>query len=451
MSINYNNTEELDNVSSNRYRTQKITELILLLLYKTLFEFLVIPSYFSIWAYMLGDMSVHYDIKKSIISYVLVVCLYLVYTFYSSHDAIYDFTYKMLLYFSVIPSVAMYSVVDTIHFNQLIYPLIYFFVLTFLINKVSVKNIKSSIVFKKIRFLNLGILLFSFVFSVALWTYLGFPITFSLSDTFDQRITMRTVALPSIINYLYLMLGNVVIPYFFAKSLMNRNRIRAVLSLITGLLLFFSNGMKTWLLLYFIGIGLFVFYRMFSGNYRKIIIALEISFCAIIALSVIALVAGHNNFLLGQLGRVLIIPSTIGYQSVNFFTQPDHELLFLRESILKLFFESPYQGGSDFYINYGTNTTITSARANNGLWGDAFRNFGFVGMLIYPFLLMFILKVVINSMDKQRDSVKLFVILLLVWSGINTSFFTWLITGGMVFLILILKTEDTSVSEQKQL
>lgn len=111
--------------------------------------------------------------------------------------------------------------------------------------------------------------------------------------------------------------------------------------------------------------------------------------------------------------------------------------------------QSPYPGGSDFYINYGTNTTLTSARANNGLWGDAFRNFGFVGMLIYPFLLMFIIKVVINSMDRQRDSVKMFVILLLVWSSINTSFFTWLITGGIVFLILILKTEDTSVSERK--
>ena len=447
MNNNLNATNKINVFNSNTYKTQNMLELFLLLIYKSLLEFVFIPAYLSIWKYMLGDISIQFNIFKSFISYTIAICLFLVYIYNGNHNTIYDFAFKMLLYLSIIPSIALYTVIDRINYKQLLYPMIYFFVLTILINRSSESQKKCSIIFKRIPFLDLIILTIAFIFSIMLWVFLDFPITLSLSDTYDQRMTMRTIELPSIINYIYLMLGNVVIPYFFAKSLMYRKKMRAVISLVTGLLLFFSNGMKTWLLLYIIGIGLFVFYRLFKDNYKKIIIALEIFFCTIVILSFIALIAVKNNVLLGQLGRVLIIPSRIGYTSIDFFSKSEHEFLYLRESILKLFFESPYPGGSDFYMNYGTNTTLTSARANNGLWGDAFRNFGFVGMFIYPFLLMYIFNVVIRSMDKQRDSVKQFVLLLLIWSSINTSFFTWLITGGIILLIIILKIENVMENE----
>lgn len=438
-----NSINQLEPVSLKRIRTQTAIELCLLLIYTTLLERVMIPMYVNIWGYMLGGIYVKYNVCKTIISYAIVVFLYLIFALNGRRRIIYDYTYKMLLYMSIAPTIAMYSVIDNIHFNQCICPLVYYFVFTLLINKASVSNTRSTVVFKKIRNLDLGVLIIAFVFAVFLWSYLGFPITLSLTETFDQRMTMRTIELPSFVTYIYLMLGNVVVPYIFAKSFMNRKRIMAVVSLITGLLLFFSNGMKTWLLLYVIGVGIFIYYRLFKGNYNKIIIALEISFSAIIVLSLIALKLG-SNILLGQLGRILVIPLRIGYKSIEFFSQTEHELLFLRESILKYFFESPYPGGSDFYMDYGTNTTLTSARANNGLWGDAFRNFGFAGMLIYPFLYIYIIKTVIISMEKQSDSVKLFIIILLIWSSINISFFTWLITGGVFFLIVILKTEEFS-------
>ena len=91
---------------------------------------------------------------------------------------------------------------------------------------------------------------------------------------------------------------------------------------------------------------------------------------------------------LSQIGRVTCIPNGIGFRSINFFR--DNEFLYLRESILRHFFETPYVGGSDFYIDNGINRTINSARSNNGLWGDAFRNFGIIGIILYPILISYL-------------------------------------------------------------
>ena len=65
-----------------------------------------------------------------------------------------------------------------------------------------------------------------------------------------------------------------------------------------------------------------------------------------------------------------------------------------------------------------------------------------IGIIIYPVLLIFIIKIIINNMKNQRMDVQLFVILLLIWSSINSSFFTWLLTGGIILLTIILKTEN---------
>ena len=428
-------------------KSHVIFEFSLVLLYKLILECCLIPSYFSVWAYMFDGIVIEFDFAKSVISYVYLICLFLIYSIFNQRSAQHDFVFKMILYLTVVPSLALFSSVESISLLFGAYPCIYFLILSLLICVIPASKHHLSLKMKYIRNLDLAVLLIAFAFSFAFWVYLGFPITLDLSDTYDQRMSMRAISLPSIINYFYLMLGNAVVPYLFAKALMNKKTVLAIISLVTGILLFFSNGMKTWLVLYLIGLGVFVLFKFFRGNYTRIIIALEALFNIGILGAQFVFKAIGNNFLLGQLGRILVIPPRIGFQSIEFFSQPNHELLFLRESILKSFFETPYVGGSDFYINYGANSTLTSSRANNGLWGDAFRNFGFFGMIIYPILLVIIIQLVINSMKHQKENLQLFIILLLVWSSLNMSYFTWLLTGGIIILVLLLKNEDTSIAK----
>ncbi len=421
-------------------------EWLFIFVYKYLLELLFIPTYLEIWGYLNNNRIIHFEISKSIISCVLLFSICIIYCISNHINCIYDFAFKLFLYLAIIPCFSMYSVVEDFSITFVLCPFTYFLLFSIFIKKIPNKQNKYGVGFIKLRNVDVIVSIVSFVFVLAFWTYLGFPVGFGLQDTYDQRMNMRVTVLPSVINYLYLMLGNTIIPFLFAKFLMNKRIKLALLSLVSGILLFFSNGMKTWLLLYVIGIGIFLCARLLKNNYKSIVLIVEFFFCAVIVLAIIILYVLNNNFLVGQLGRILVMPPNIGFKSISFFTDPEHELLFLRESILKFFFEAPYPGGSDFYINYGTNITVNSARANNGLWGDAFRNFGFWGMTFYPIMLLLVFKIVVNSMKNQNLNVQLFIVLLLVWSSINSSFFTWLLTGGIILLVLLLKTEKTKTN-----
>ena len=144
--------------------------------------------------------------------------------------------------------------------------------------------------------------------------------------------------------------------------------------------------------------------------------------------------AGIVDFL-SQFGRIFCIPNGIGFRSITFFKK--NEVLVLRESILRHIFETPYPGGSDFFIDYGANRTLTSARSNNGLWGDAYRNFGLLGIVIYPILIGKMLDVIRISLNRLNLKFQIFVMFLMVWNSVNISFFTWLVTGGVIIVYLL--------------
>ena len=79
---------------------------------------------------------------------------------------------------------------------------------------------------------------------------------------------------------------------------------------------------------------------------------------------------------------------------------------------------------------------MSSGRANNGLWGDAFRNFGIVGTMIYPFFISRVLASVARSVNHKNFRFQIIVVFLAIWNAVNVSFFTWLITGGIVVLLI---------------
>ena len=138
--------------------------------------------------------------------------------------------------------------------------------------------------------------------------------------------------------------------------------------------------------------------------------------------------------LLGLVGRTIYIPSQIGYNFIAFFDA--NEYLYLRESVLRFLLIS-YPYGSEFFIVGGYSTTIGTARANNGLWGDAYANFAYVGMLVYPFLLAVVLRGLVRTMDSYEERFTTAIVCSLLWTAINASFFTWLVTGGVVVVMLI--------------
>lgn len=87
--------------------------------------------------------------------------------------------------------------------------------------------------------------------------------------------------------------------------------------------------------------------------------------------------------------RVFYIPSGQDYEYYTFFNMFEPDLY--RNSILRRFgFESPYADTSvDIAVGEYFNPNVEGIRANNGLISEAFANFGMVGCVILPIILVF--------------------------------------------------------------
>jgi hypothetical protein len=287
------------------------------------------------------------------------------------------------------------------------------------------------------------VLLMCGIMAIAIWFIAGKPLVFTLNEALEQRMQLRMNALPTLINYVFFFLGSAVFPYLFAKYMDRQDYIKGILSLAFGILLFMVNGMKTWLFLYLLYFLVKGINKLIKSETYSFVLMLEFGAILLIILSEILYKKFNSTDILAQAGRVIIVPNNIGFINVRFFRE--NEILYLRESILRLFAKSPYVNGSDFYINFGASSTVTSARANNGLWGDAFKNFGYPGILFYPLMYLVTFKIVDNNGRDLSNDLRIFVLYLIFWTAVNVSFFTWLLTGGVIVIIILEKIDTANL------
>lgn len=418
-----------------------------MVLYKTALEFCFMPIYFSAYGYMFFYQNAEYtfSIEKYFISTIAFFWM-LIFTFklHKTEAETYSFFIRIILLIAVIPSLSAYAFMSNVNYLHIFYPLIFYTGLFFLLKKDSSRTREFKELITIPKFLNIDIIMLIVcgLISVAIWILMDRPIVTTFDDAVEQRLALRAEAMPKLLSYIHTFLGGVVFPYLFAKFIEKRKMILSLLSLVFGYMAFSVNGMKTWIFLYALFLLVLVVKRIDKGDFKLRCIYSELACIAIVLVCVLAYKVFDVSTFLGQFGRMLIVPPTIGYKSIEFFSQ--NELLFLRESIFRFFAESPYQNGSDFYIFYGDAATITSGRSNCGLWGDAFRNFGLIGILIYPILYEKVFHIVIGNGRKLTEAMKSFVLLLVFWNAINLSYFTWLVTGGVMVIIILEKIEKSN-------
>lgn len=418
-----------------------IVEAILLVVYKSILEFFFMPVYFGVFSYML-NVNYQFDLNKWMISEILLaIMIVLLFRAFSSSNSIYSIFIIMIYDVCIIPMLAVYSCVTIAKIEMIIYPFIFWALMILILNHYinDEDNYCSKIKIPSfgIRGTNYFVLGCCFFFTIVCWAWAGFPILTSLADSTAQRLALRANAMPRLLSYIFMILGGVVMPYLFARYLSKGKKFCALLSFISGFLLFSINGMKTWIFLYLFVVGIYLVCKIGGYSSNKICILITGALCAVSALCIVLYLKFGALDYMNQFGRVVLIPNDIGFKSINFFK--DNELLYLRESILRAFFDTPYEGGSDFYINYGANSSINSSRSNNGLWGDAFRNFGFLGMIIYPVLFGKIFRMIAGNGKYQNKDLQIFTMFLMLWNSVNISFFTWLLTGGVIVIIILEK------------
>ena len=273
-----------------------------------------------------------------------------------------------------------------------------------------------------------------FVFGIVLFIsgkYTGFRLHFNIFDVYGIRAEERAMNLSLILKY-FMPIVSATIPLLIMYFLVVRKKTLVWILIFLQLLMFGIGGHKSYLFSLFVTMLVYIFYK------KERIVYITLGF---LSLNIMALIEGYfkegKSILAAFIqNRVLLIPNQISYYIYDFMQ--NNELLYLKESILRFFgFQSPYEKSLFFIIGekYYGNSFI---RANNGMCGDAYSQFGLISLFFHP-LLIPLAFTVLGSVSRGLDNRIVFLIVFLyVSTFINGSFFSVLLTNGFIVTCFIL-------------
>lgn len=260
--------------------------------------------------------------------------------------------------------------------------------------------------------------------------YNDFSINLSLANVYDLRMKQRAMDLPTIVGYIQ-PAASVIFPLGIVWFLHKKSIGMVIFLAFAQLLLFSFGGSKTTL---FLMIAAVLGYFLYSDK-RVHLITQSILGLNIIAVFELLCLESYSILALLQ-RRVMFVPNQLSSYYFEFFSTNNPDML--AQSFLRHFgVTSNYNTGiarligQVYYGNIETN-------ANNGMIGDAFCNFGWFSLLIYPFIIVIALRFM-EACSFGIDNKLLFIIVLAYsLAFINVSFFSVMLTNGFIIMCVIL-------------
>ena len=267
--------------------------------------------------------------------------------------------------------------------------------------------------------------------------YGDFRIFIDFSDVYAYRFEFIEAQLPSLVSYYLRFLSGAILPFLFAAFLTTHQYGFSGLALLGGLFTYGIDGLKTTLLIYVL---IFFFYIVMGrknrkSNFHRPVILLLLSL--IVGIYIVHYIFTRHNtrFFSTELYRVLVVPASIGDNYFQFIQ--NGKPLLLSQSILRAFIESPYEK-SIYYLVTSQVQSGRAAIANTGLVGDAYANFKMVGILLYPILYCLVFKIWEVLTRKDTPFLAVSIGFVIIWNAISLSFFTWLLSGGVIVFCLLI-------------
>ncbi len=416
-------------------------------LYKLAIEVCYAVAIGNIYGY--SGIDINFDAVKEILSWVMLVIIIMF-----SRALIRNYYLHMvndfLIVFSYIPTIALWGIKDGITYGGIGATALYCIMMIFggsliesfmKIKHVTVRQIQDEMPLdNKNNFTIISVLSILFLLIMLVCHQIIAPDRWivSLTDSLSARLEIRETYIPALIRYTYMILGSSLAPVLFVFSLKMKKLPIAVINLLTSYLAYTINGMKTYILIYVVAVGFYYLSTRSSDIVHFFVRMLEVLSLSWVGGFVIWKIFG-NSILLAYLHRLFTIPAEIHYYYFDFFSK--NELLFLRDSVGRFLAKSPYDPsasrviGSIYYSNDVTNAT-------DGLFSDFFANFGYVGLIIYPFIVFFVMALLERQLKRNGVYVTITVTFILLIVLINNTFFTWLITGGYLFSLILVYIID---------
>lgn len=210
----------------------------------------------------------------------------------------------------------------------------------------------------------------------------------------------------------------------------------------TQLLLFSFGGQKTYLFYILCAYGSY-----FIMKKRTNTAWLTKSITVIAGVGILEYICTKTFYIVNYIiRRVMIVPGALSTFYFDFFTKnmPDY----WRQSIMRwVGFESPYSDNISYMIGelYLNDDSIM---ANNGMLGDAFANFGWIGVFLFPLLLILSFKLLDGCAEGINPRVTFILSIIYGMNFTNGAFWTRMLTSGFIFICLIALTIPRDEKEE---
>ena len=325
----------------------------------------------------------------------------------------------------VVPGIVYFMRSDTEYWHVILLSGAYTWLLVFstLINKIPIK----------INYANNMTIFYSIIFGITILTY-GFAIYylgFKFNLDFSVVYEIRDHFLKSknfLLGYLVIWQGNIINPLLFYYAVEKSRYLFAGVIIGFQFYLFSVTGLKT----FFFSL---VFSYLVARYSKSLKLFMPILFSIIVVLScIIYLYQGSVWSLAIFVRRTLFTPAQITYYYFDFFQ--NNPLVYLSDSVLRYLFDYPYLLPSPLLIGI---RYFDGQSANTGIFGNAYMNFGALGVFLFVSLFSFILSVFDRIAESKEDKVSLIIasVAMTLISIINSGLLTVMLTHGM-FLALVL-------------
>lgn len=277
---------------------------------------------------------------------------------------------------------------------------------------------------------------YSFIFLIAIGAiaitgiYNDFQLNFRLDNIYELRTIRKNIDLPTIVRY-FLPTANVVIPFAIVLFLSKRKYILSCCMIMIQFLLFSFGGEKYALFMIPVAIVGYYLYR------EKRIGWFSWGFVALNVLALFEFILRKSNWIVAYFqNRAMLMTNLLSYQYYDYFSTHTPDYLF--QSLLRRFgfisqydIQIPYLIGMEYY----NDITIS---ANNGMIGDAFSNCAWMGLVLFPLIVVLALRLMDSCSHGINRRLLITICLGYAISYTNVSFFTVLLTNGFLFMCFIL-------------
>jgi len=378
-----------------------------------------------VWGYM--GFNLRFSTIKLIESYFL---LFIIFIFLpKSSKRLSNIMIWLLILLSYIPMLTLFAFMDQ--------PRIYMYVVTgfwplvFLLLKfpaISMSPLKKS-QSKIIRYL----IFFSLFLTVFLmiYKYFGLSFSFSLTKVYEIRKAYTEMGIP-LAGYLFNWVAYIVNPILFAIFITRKKWIFAALTVVLQLLLFSVTGMKSFLFILPFVLGLtWVITR------RNPLAYVAIGLAGIIILGMFSYWFVDDLWISSLFTRrTLLGPAQLSFFYYDFFSENEPTFL-SQHRIFRTILNYPYRLDPPHLIGevYFDSPEMS---ANNGIYADAYMNFGFAGFALWGILLGIILRLT-DSLSKNKDMrMAVAAVAMPALFLTNSPLLTCLITHGLLLALMLL-------------